>query len=108
LAKNNLVAPRAFAQLLAFTRRHRNGAGFLKGLPRSGQPGSLLNRFKGTPIEGHVVAKTGSVSRVNALSGYVEGTRAGTLVFSIIVNNHTAGSRAVLAQIDSLVVEMAR
>ncbi len=108
LAKNNLVAPRAFTQLLAFLKNHPNNAGFMRGLPRSGQRGSLKDRFKGTPIEGRVMAKTGTVSRVNALSGYVERPKGGTLVFSVIANNHTVGSRAILAQIDSIVVEMAR
>jgi serine-type D-Ala-D-Ala carboxypeptidase/endopeptidase (penicillin-binding protein 4) len=62
----------------------------------------------GTPVEGRVVAKTGSVARVNALSGYLERRTGGRLVFSIIVNNHAAPSRAVLAQMDSVVVEMAK
>ena len=108
LAKNNLVTPRALTQLLAFSRRHPNAAPFLRALPRSGQPGSLSTRFRGTPLEGRVVAKTGSVSRVNALSGYIERPRGGPLVFSILVNNHAASSRAVLNQIDSVVVEMGR
>ncbi len=54
-----------------------------------------------------MVAKTGSVDRVNALAGYIEQPRGGPLVFSVIVNNYK-GSKPAAAQIDSVVVEMAR
>ena len=108
LAKNNLLTARTLAQVLGFTRRRAGADAFLRALPRSGQPGSLRQRFVGTPVEGRVVAKTGSVSRVNALSGFIERPRGGPLVFSIMVNNHMAPSRAVLAEIDSVVVEMSK
>jgi D-alanyl-D-alanine carboxypeptidase/D-alanyl-D-alanine-endopeptidase (penicillin-binding protein 4) len=108
LAKNNLVTPRAFAQILAFTRRHPNHDAFVRALPHAGQPGSLNNRFKGTALDGKVIAKTGSVSRVNALSGYIEREKGGPLVFSIVINNHLVANRMVLAQIDSVVVEMGK
>jgi D-alanyl-D-alanine carboxypeptidase/D-alanyl-D-alanine-endopeptidase (penicillin-binding protein 4) len=106
LAKNNLVTPRALMQILAFTRRHPAGAAFMRALPHAGQLGSLSKRFVGTPLEGRVVAKTGSVSRVNTLSGFIQRDKGGPLVFSILVNNQAAGTRALLAQIDSVVVEM--
>ena len=108
LAKNNLVTPRTLAQVLTFVRQRPGADAFLRALPRSGQRGSLRTRFTGTPLEGRVMAKTGSVARVNALSGYVERAKGGALVFSIIVNNHASPTRAVLAQIDSVVLEMAR
>ena len=108
LAKNNLIAPRAFARVLAFMRSRPGNATFFRSLPRAGQPGSLKDRFTGTPLEGRVAAKTGSVSRVNALSGYLERPKGGTLVFSIIVNSHAARYREILAEIDAVVLEMAK
>jgi D-alanyl-D-alanine carboxypeptidase len=54
------------------------------------------------------VAKTGSIRHVNSLSGYIERGRGGPLVFSVIANNHTVPGRAMLAQIDSIVVQMGR
>lgn len=60
---------------------------FRATLPLAGVSGTLAARLKGTPGMGHVWAKTGTLSNVRALSGYLE-TRAGeTLVFSILVNN---------------------
>jgi D-alanyl-D-alanine carboxypeptidase/D-alanyl-D-alanine-endopeptidase (penicillin-binding protein 4) len=77
-------------------------------LPRSGEPGSLRRRFVGTPLEGRVAAKTGSISRVNTLSGYVERADGTVLVFSIQANHHTLGSARMLDAIDSTIVELAR
>ncbi len=108
LAAGNLVSPRAFGQLLAFMARHPRRGPFLAALPRSGQLGSLLRRFIGTPLEGQVRAKTGSIDRVNTLSGYIERPGGRTLVFSIEANGHAVSGRAMLARIDSVVVEMGR
>jgi D-alanyl-D-alanine carboxypeptidase/D-alanyl-D-alanine-endopeptidase (penicillin-binding protein 4) len=62
----------------------------------------------GTIVEGRVRAKTGSVSRVNALSGYVVLPKGQVRVFSIQTNNHDLPSSQMLARIDSLVVEIGR
>lgn len=108
LAADNLVSPLAFTQILRFMRRHPRFETFSAGLPQSGRRGSLRNRFLGTPIEGRVFAKTGSISKVNTLSGYIELENGSVLTFSVQANHHTAGGRAALARIDAAVVEMAR
>lgn len=105
LSSGNLVSPHAFTTLLAWIRKHPGYPAFAAGLPQSGQRGSLRTRFVGTPLEGRVHAKTGSISRVNTLSGYVE-LPGRTLVFSVEANNHTLGGRTILQQIDSLVVQL--
>jgi len=107
LSSSNLVSPSAFATLLSWMHRHPRYASFAAGLPQSGQRGSLKSRFVGTPLEGRVRAKTGSISRVNTLSGYIE-LPDRTLVFSVEANNHTLGGRVMIPQIDSLVVQMGR
>jgi D-alanyl-D-alanine carboxypeptidase/D-alanyl-D-alanine-endopeptidase (penicillin-binding protein 4) len=108
LSASNLVTPHAFVQLLAYMYRHPKRAPFLAALPRAQQRGSLLRRFTGTPLEGRVLAKTGSISRVNTLSGYVERPNGRVITFSIQVNGHAVPTRQILAQIDSVVVQLAR
>jgi len=108
LAAGNLVTPHAFVQLLAYMYRHPKRAPFLAGLPRAQQRGSLLRRFAGTPLEGRVLAKTGSIDRVNTLSGYVEKADGRVITFSIQANAHDVPTRQMLAQIDSVVVQLAR
>jgi D-alanyl-D-alanine carboxypeptidase/D-alanyl-D-alanine-endopeptidase (penicillin-binding protein 4) len=108
LSSGNLLTPRALVTLLRYMDTHPGKEAFFSALPQSGEPGSLRRRFVGTPLEGRVFAKTGSIFHVNALSGYVDRPDGERLAFSVIVNNHTARSIEVLSTIDSVVVEMAR
>jgi D-alanyl-D-alanine carboxypeptidase/D-alanyl-D-alanine-endopeptidase (penicillin-binding protein 4) len=108
LSAGNLISPRAFTQLLTYMGRHPRQGPFFAALPRSGRRGSLLRRFLGTPLEGAVVAKSGSIDRVNTLSGYIERPGGGRLVFSIEANAHAVVERSMVAQIDSIVVEIGR
>ena len=108
LAANNFIAPLAFTKLLAWARKHANFAAINAGLPQSGKPGTLRDRFVGTPAATAVHAKTGSISGVNALSGYIERADGTVLVFSVIANHHTLGGTRMLAAIDSIVVELTR
>lgn len=104
LSAGNLVAPAAFVQLLRYMAAHPRAGPFLAALPRSGAPGSLRTRFLLTPLEGRVVAKTGSINRVNTLSGYIEHPDGRRYTFSIQANSHAVPTRQMLAQIDSVVV----
>lgn len=85
LSRLNLVTPRALAGVLA----HLAGrAAFTGALPVGGVDGTLRSRFRDTPAVGNVRAKTGTLSGVTSLSGYVT-TRAGEpLVFAIMMNNY--------------------
>lgn len=108
LSAQNLVTPMAFAQLLRYMRSHPRFEAFASGLPVSGQVGSLRNRFVGTPLAGQVRAKTGTITSVNALSGYLERPGRAPLIFSLQANHHALPSAQVVRQIDSLVVRMGR
>ena len=108
LAASNLVSPLAFTQLLTFMRKHPRYATFENGLPLSGKRGSLRTRFIGTPLEGRVRAKTGSISRVNTLSGYIEMPDGKTYIFSVMGNHHALPGSKMLGQIDSVVVDLSR
>ena len=108
LASGNLVSPLAFTRILRFIRTHPRAATFMAGLPQAGAVGSLRRRFVGTPLAGRVRAKDGSISGVNSLSGFVDRPDGATLTFSVQANHHAQSGRAVIAQIDSVVVEMGR
>ncbi len=107
LARGNLISPRAVVQLLAYMQRHPDNAPFLRALPRPGT-GTLRDRLRCTAAEGRLSAKTGSLGQVNALAGYLERPNGETYVFDIVANNHTARYADGVAQIDSLVLALAR
>ncbi len=68
----------------------RHAVPFEATLPVAGRDGTLGNRMKGTVAEGNVHAKTGSVSNVRAISGYVRTRDNERIVFSIVANNFNA------------------
>jgi D-alanyl-D-alanine carboxypeptidase/D-alanyl-D-alanine-endopeptidase (penicillin-binding protein 4) len=103
LSRRDLVTPAAVVRLLLYAARQPWGAAFEDTLPVSGVDGSLSERFLNTPAAGLIHAKTGTLSHVNALSGYGQ-TRSGKrFVFSILCNNHKLTSGKVLAAMDSIV-----
>lgn len=56
------------------------------GLAVAGRTGTLADRFTGTPVEGHLRAKTGTLRNVTALAGQVDGREGRTLTFAYVAN----------------------
>ncbi|MGZ4829881.1 MAG: D-alanyl-D-alanine carboxypeptidase/D-alanyl-D-alanine endopeptidase, partial [Candidatus Angelobacter sp.] len=102
LSRRDLVTPAAMVQLLIYTARQPWGAAFEESLPVSGVDGTLADRFQNTPAAGLIHAKTGSLSHVNALSGYGQTQSGKRFVFSIFCNNHNLPGSKVLAAIDAV------
>ena len=87
LSRNDLISANTTVQLLTFMSRHKYFAQFREALPIAGVDGTLRTRMRGTPAEGNVRAKTGSLSSVASLSGYVTTAAGEHLVFSMMLNN---------------------
>lgn len=103
LSRRDLITPSAMVQLLTYASRQTWGPAYEESLPVSGMDGSLSERFVNTPASGLVHAKTGSLSHVNALSGYGQTLQGKKFAFSIFCNNHNLPAGKVLAAIDSIV-----
>ncbi len=103
LSRQNLVAPAATVRLLTYADRQPWGTAFRESLPVAGVDGTLAGRFRNTVCQGRVVAKTGMLGHVNALSGYATALSGERVVFSIMANNHNLGSRAAIQVIDQIV-----
>ncbi|HKF20798.1 MAG TPA: D-alanyl-D-alanine carboxypeptidase/D-alanyl-D-alanine-endopeptidase [Candidatus Angelobacter sp.] len=103
LSRRNLVTPAAVVRLLAYAARQPWGAAYEDSLPVSGTDGSLQDRLGKSGASGLVHAKTGTLSHVNALSGYAQTIGGRRLVFSIFCNNHNLPGSKTLAAIDEIV-----
>jgi D-alanyl-D-alanine carboxypeptidase/D-alanyl-D-alanine-endopeptidase (penicillin-binding protein 4) len=107
LSTLDAVSPRAVTTLLARMYASPNQRSWLEMLPMGGKEGTLRQRFTDLPPTS-VRAKTGTMSRVNALAGYLETVSGETLAFAILVNNYTAPARDIRSLIDRIVVLLVR
>lgn len=95
-------------QVLLLKAADASGSGeqFRAALPIGCRDGTLRRRYCGTVAEGRVLAKTGTLSGVRALSGYTETVSGRTVWFSFQLTGVRDGGRA-LAAVDRAVVALA-
>lgn len=103
LSPQDLITPRAFTTLLVYAARQPWGPELRASLPIGGIDGTLSDRFTQSPLRGKVFAKTGTLSSVNTLSGYLTARSGRTVVFSILCNHHGHDESVALAALDKIV-----
>lgn len=107
LSRNDLITANTTVQLLTFMSRHKYFAQFRDALPIAGVDGTLRTRMRGTPAEGNVRAKTGSLSSVASLSGYVTTAAGEHLVFSMMLNNYPDAAAVRRDSMDAIAILLA-
>jgi serine-type D-Ala-D-Ala carboxypeptidase/endopeptidase (penicillin-binding protein 4) len=98
----NRMAPRGIVRLLGWIDGQAWGARWRETLPVAGVDGTLARRFRGTPLEGRLFAKTGTLNATNALSGYMVARSGRILTFSAYANDVPEGVAATRAIDDAL------
>ena len=91
LSRHDLIAPDALAVLLRRMHDPTGVSPFVSALPIAGVDGSLAQRMKGTRAAGNLRAKTGTMSNVRSLGGYVT-TKDGEHLAVVIIINHYEGN----------------
>ncbi len=107
LSRYNLVRPEDLVRLLKGMAQHPQAEVYRKSLSHSGRDGTLKWRMRGTPLEERVWAKTGTLSSVRAIAGYLKSPKGRPLTFAILVNNYASGSRKIRNRIDSILLKVA-
>ncbi|MEO0948889.1 MAG: D-alanyl-D-alanine carboxypeptidase/D-alanyl-D-alanine-endopeptidase [Cyanobacteria bacterium J06641_5] len=103
LSRHNLLTPQAIAQLLQALSRGLHQKTYRASLAVAGESGTLERRFLGTPVAGKFQGKTGTLSGVTTLAGYLEPHRYQTLVTSILLNQSTEKQSVNRAAVDAIV-----
>ena len=94
LSTYNLISPRQIIDLLRFAYRDTTlRTPFLSSLPIAGVDGSLRFRMPSLAASRNLVAKTGTMSGVSCLSGFVNPGAYEPLAFSIMMNHYIGSSR---------------
>jgi D-alanyl-D-alanine carboxypeptidase/D-alanyl-D-alanine-endopeptidase (penicillin-binding protein 4) len=102
LSPQGLLTPAAVTTLLRWVSDQPWGDAFRDALARPGEPESTLDD-RLLRYEDRIMAKTGTLRHINALSGYLETRDGRTRVFSILSNGSGRPSWEVQAAIDRIV-----
>ncbi|MEP6786961.1 MAG: D-alanyl-D-alanine carboxypeptidase/D-alanyl-D-alanine-endopeptidase, partial [Acidobacteriota bacterium] len=107
MSRRDGVTPASIVQLYTYMAKQSKYAQVWRdALAIGGVDGTLKRRFAGTPASGNLRGKTGTLSQVSALSGYLTTGGGEQLVFSIIVNG-VADPRARTSLMDDIVIQLA-
>ena len=97
MSNYNRLTPRAAVRFLRWTQTQTWGAAWRETLPVGGLDGTLARRFRGTPLDRKLFAKTGTLNAANALSGFLMAASGRTLVFSALANDMPGDASATSA-----------
>jgi PBP4 family serine-type D-alanyl-D-alanine carboxypeptidase len=87
LARQNLISAKAMTKMLKKMASHPLGDVYRSTLSVSGVDGTLQGRLGGADYGGRMYGKTGSMTRVSSLAGYVTARNGETFAVAILCNN---------------------
>lgn len=108
LSRVNLVTAEMTSSLLNYMFRHDDDStrvAFYRSLPIGGVDGTLEFRMRSGSAFGNVHAKTGTVSNVSTISGYVH-SGAGTPLSFVLMANHYTVKTAKVRDAQDRIIEL--
>ena len=102
LSRQNLITPQTLVKTLKLMSRSPQGF-YRQSLAIAGVSGTLKRRFIDTPVRGNLWGKTGTLTGIGSLSGYMSIDNYSPVVFSILINNSELSSRDIRQAIDEIV-----
>jgi len=103
LSRYNLFSPQ---DLVFILNKMKSDFGMerIKNIFPTGNEGTLANYY--IPEHGYVFAKTGSLSGVIAMSGFLYTKKNKLLIFSVLVNNHTSSGTKVRRAVEKFIEDL--
>ena len=101
LSRSNTVSPIAHAKYLAGLMNTKYYKDYFDSLPTAGQSGTLKKSFMGNSY-GQIHAKTGTLSKVKTLAGYLKNRSGKTYTFSLLINNYSGSVDQVKRKMEQL------
>ena len=103
----DLVSPADIVALLrAMQRDQRLFPAFDSSLPVMGVDGTLSERLRESRAKGNVHAKTGFLTGIRCLSGYLTTKDDESVAFSIMVNNYAVPTKEINELQDQLILRL--
>ncbi len=106
LAPQDAVSAKTFVQLLTIMSRSTNQEAWLASLPVSGQSGTLKSLCPGTPLEGRIHAKSGTIAGTKNFAGYIDMPNGETWVFAILINSAPGKAKNIQTVIQQYLLDV--
>ena len=106
LSVQNLVTARALVAVLTHARSRPWGEAFRAALAEPGEEGSTLEA-RLSELQGRLFAKTGTLTNVGALAGYLINQAGREIAFAILVNSSNLPGSTVRSAIDDVLRALA-
>jgi D-alanyl-D-alanine carboxypeptidase/D-alanyl-D-alanine-endopeptidase (penicillin-binding protein 4) len=107
LSRRNAVSADAIVAILQRMHDATGTSPWMTGLPVAGRDGTLAGRMAGTPAEGNVRAKTGTMSNIRSLAGYARTRDGETVAFAVMADGFEGAGAAANMAIDTIAVRLA-
>ena len=107
LSRRNAIAPETLVAILQRMYDPSGDSPWMTALPVAGRDGTLAGRMKGTPAQDNVRAKTGTMSNIRTLAGYVRTRDGEALAFAIMADNFEGPGSAAADAVDRIAVRLA-
>jgi serine-type D-Ala-D-Ala carboxypeptidase/endopeptidase (penicillin-binding protein 4) len=99
---NRFSAHQMIMVLTTVWKRFPIAADFVSSLGIAARDGTMRLRMEGTEAAGRLRAKTGTLEKVTALSGFVQSVGGDRFAFSVLVNDWSGRSGPVVSSVDRL------
>lgn len=102
-SRYSLVTPEQMVQLLTYAANHFHmGPEFMAAMPIGGEDGTLGSRLAGT--RGQIRAKTGFMTGISSLAGYLTANDGERYAFAIMVNGFVGSAAKYLKMQDEILM----
>jgi len=103
LSRQDRMSPRGAVRILTHMALSAHFAVWYHSLPVAGRDGTLKTRMADTRAAGNARAKTGTMTGVSSLAGYVTSQAGERLVYAVMLNDYRGSSAAARRLQDSIV-----
>jgi D-alanyl-D-alanine carboxypeptidase/D-alanyl-D-alanine-endopeptidase (penicillin-binding protein 4) len=107
LSRRDVVTADTLVAVLKRMYDASDASSWMAALPIAGRDGTLDGRLKGTAAENNLRAKTGTMSNIRSLAGYVKTADGEALTFAIMVDNFEGTGAQAMAAVDTIAARLA-
>ncbi len=107
LSRYSQTSPEQMTSVLRYMwHNFRGGAEFVATFPIAGEDGTLNSNWKTSPLKGRIRAKTGTMSNICSLAGYLDGTPLETYAFTFMINGSSFDGEQCRKLFEQILVEV--